>query len=76
VTAAFYGLFHAVSAFCNAGFSLFTGSQYPAGIPRDSVSLVLLGGLIVVGGLGFPVLADLIEWPTRRRLSLHARLTI
>jgi trk system potassium uptake protein TrkH len=75
-TAAFYGLFHAVSAFCNAGFSLFDPAQYPAGIPRDTVSLAILGGLIVLGGLGFPVLADLVEWPTRRRLSLHARLTI
>ena len=75
-TAAFYGLFHAVSAFCNAGFSLFAGPQYPAGIPRDALSLALLGWLIVLGGLGFPVLADLVEWPRRRRLSLHARLTI
>jgi len=75
-TAAFYGLFHAVSAFCNAGFSLFSGSQYPSGIPRDTVTLLILGGLIILGGLGFPVLADVVEWPQRRRLSLHARLTI
>jgi trk system potassium uptake protein TrkH len=75
-TAAFYGLFHAVSAFCNAGFSLFAGSQYPGGIPVDTVSLILLGWLIVLGGLGFPVLANLVGWTTRRRLSLHTRLTI
>jgi trk system potassium uptake protein TrkH len=75
-TAAFYGLFHAVSAFCNAGFSLFTGAQAPGGIPTDTVSLVLLGWLIVLGGLGFPVLADLMDRPARRRLSLHTRLTI
>jgi trk system potassium uptake protein TrkH len=75
-TAAFYGLFHAVSAFCNAGFSLFNPAQFPAGIPRDTVSLTILGGLIVCGGLGFPVLADVVEWPTRKRLSLHTRLTI
>ncbi len=75
-TAAFYGLFHAISAFCNAGFSLFNTAQYPAGIPRDTVSLAIMGGLIVLGGLGFPVLADLVEWPVRKRLSLHARLTI
>jgi trk system potassium uptake protein TrkH len=74
--AAFYGLFHAVSAFCNAGFSLFSPAQFPSGIPRDTLSLTILGGLIVLGGLGFPVLADLVEWPRRRRLSLHARLTI
>jgi trk system potassium uptake protein TrkH len=75
-TAAFYGLFHSISAFCNAGFSLFSGPQYPSGIPRDTLSLLILGWLIILGGWGFPVLADLIQWPTRRRLSLHARLTI
>ena len=75
-TAAFYGLFHAISAFCNAGFSLFSPAQFPSGIPRDTLSLFILGGLIVLGGLGFPVLADLVEWPRRRRLSLHARLTL
>ncbi len=75
-TAAFYGLFHAVSAFCNAGFSLFSPAQFPSGIPRDTVSLSIIGGLIVVGGLGFPIVADLVEWPARRRLSLHSRLTI
>ena len=75
-TAAFYGLFHAVSAFCNAGFALFNPAQYPAGIPRDTLSLMILGVLIICGGLGFPVLADLVEWPNRKRLSLHARLTI
>jgi trk system potassium uptake protein TrkH len=75
-TAAFYGLFHAVSSFCNAGFSLFSPAQFPSGIPRDTLSLSIMGGLIVLGGLGFPVLADLVEWPRQRRLSLHARLTI
>jgi trk system potassium uptake protein len=75
-TAAFYGLFHAISAFCNAGFSLFTGSQYPSGIPTDEVSLLILGGLIVLGGLGFPVLAEVVVARSLRRLSLHTRLTI
>lgn len=75
-TAAFYGLFHAVSAFCNAGFALFPPAQFPSGIPRDTLSLAIMGGLIVLGGLGFPVLADVMEWPVRRRLSLHTRLTV
>ena len=75
-TAAFYGMFHAVSAFCNAGFSLFSGSQYPGGIPIDGVTLVIMGSLIVLGGLGFPVLAEMVMFSRPRRLSLHARLTI
>ena len=75
--AAFYGLFHAVSAFCNAGFELFTGLPGYHGIPTDSRTLTILGALIVLGGLGIPVLGDLLTWPRRRgRLSLHSRITL
>ncbi len=75
--AAWYGLFHAVSAFCNAGFDLFSGlPQYPYGIPHDWRTLTIMGTIIVLGGLGFPVLADIVTWRSRRRLSLHSRLTL
>jgi trk system potassium uptake protein TrkH len=61
----FFAIFHSVMAFCNAGFDLFTGNAaYGGGIPVDPVTLVIMGVLIVVGGLGIPVLADLL---TRRR---------
>ncbi|MFN3704555.1 MAG: TrkH family potassium uptake protein [Thermoflexales bacterium] len=72
-----YALFHAVSAFCNAGFDLFGGSpQFPGGLPKDSLTLTLLALLILIGGLGIPVIADLINWPRYRTLSLHTRLTL
>lgn len=75
--AAFYGLFHAISAFCNAGFDLFGGLPGYSGIPTDGPTLVVLSGLIVLGGLGIPVLGDLLMWPSRRqRLSLHSRITL
>ncbi len=75
--AAFYGLFHAVSAFCNAGFDLFSGLPGYSGIPTDGGTLTVLGALIVLGGLGIPVLGDLLLWPWRRkRLSLHSRITL
>ena len=50
--AAYLGLFHAVSAFCNAGFSLFPDSlvRYQA---DWTVNLIAMG-LIIAGGLGFP----------------------
>lgn len=42
---AFYALFHAISAFCNAGFDLFFGlPQYPTGIPTDNLTLIIMGG--------------------------------
>lgn len=75
--AAFYAIFHAVTAFCNAGFDLFAGlSRYPRGVPGDHLSLLIMGLLILLGGLGIPVLADLGYIRGGRRLSLHTRLTL
>ena len=72
--AAFYAVFHAVTSYCNAGFDLFTGlPQYPAGIPTDAFSLIVMGGLIIMGGLGIPIYMDLIY--RQKPLSLHSRLT-
>ena len=55
----FSSIFHAVSAFNNAGFSLFTDNLYQVGI-QDMVQLQLIIALLVItGGLGFFVLQDL-----------------
>ena len=73
----FYAIFHAVSAFCNAGFDLFNGlPQYPDGVPSDNFTLIVLGLLIGLGALGIPVLSELFTWRWRRRFSLHTRLTL
>ncbi len=72
-TAVYRGVFHSVSAFCNAGFSLF-----PNSLMDYSGSLLLnvtIGGLIVVGGIGFPVLYDLQSWFVMRRKK-RTRLSI
>jgi trk system potassium uptake protein TrkH len=82
--AAFYALFHAVAAFCNAGFDLFVGLPGPPrGILYDPISLLTLGGLVIVGGLGIPVYMELLhrltarqEGKRLRRLSLQARLAL
>jgi trk system potassium uptake protein TrkH len=60
-------LFHSVSAFCNAGFSLFSTSfeEYHHLLGVN----VVVCGLIILGGLGFPVLLDLSLLGTRRRLG-------
>jgi len=74
--AAFYALFHAVSAFCNAGFDLFVGVDGFTSIPNDGATLTILGGLILLGSLGMPVLIDLWDYPEARRLSFNTRLTL
>lgn len=72
--ALWFGIFHSVSAFCNAGFDLWTGLPGYAGIPTDAISLTILGALIVAGGLGIPVWGDILF--NRRRWSLHTRVTL
>jgi trk system potassium uptake protein TrkH len=70
-------VFHAVSAFCNAGFSTFSDSL--TGF-RDSPPVILLAVLmIVLGGVGFVVLEDLGDRFVRRRvrrLSTHSLLVL
>jgi len=74
----FYAIFHSITAFCNAGFDLFTGlPQYPNGLPGDPGTLGILGLLIIVGGLGIPVYLDLLNGRrTGKRLRLNTRLTL
>lgn len=72
--ALFFAMFHAVSAFCNAGFDLFNGSSTP--FPTDPTTLTIMGSLIVLGGLGIPVLFDLITFQRLRRVTLHTKLTL
>lgn len=78
---AFPALFHAVSAFCNAGFSVFSQGLFRF---RDDVPTnLVMAALIVAGGLGFPVLHELGQAAHRRwkghrgaLFSLHTRLTL
>lgn len=79
--ALWHGLFHSVSAFNNAGFSLYADSlERFATDPLITVPVMIS---VVIGGLGFPVLIDLyrhLRIPHRLRLhmhlTLHSRLTL
>lgn len=77
----FVSLFHAVSGYCNAGFSLFSSGLQDARVYGNTALQITLIILLVCGGLGFPVLRDLGQWGRscwRRRvqgnLELPARL--
>ncbi len=74
--ALFYALFHSVSAFCNAGFSLFTDSL--RGYDSDPVFMIIIMGLIICGGLGFLVYNDIINVfkKEKKRLSLHTNIVL
>ncbi|HID96000.1 MAG TPA: Trk family potassium uptake protein [Candidatus Latescibacteria bacterium] len=77
----YFAIFHSISAFCNAGFSLFSDSFM--GYRGDITLNLILTSLIILGGIGFVVVADLHRsrfWMGRRsstpRLALHTKLVL
>lgn len=74
-----WGVFHAVSAFCNAGFDIF-GSIAPGtsleAFQSDPVVLLTLGALVIVGGLGFLVWEEIAEKKRFRKFSVYTRLVL
>lgn len=55
----FNAIFHAVSAFCNAGFSLFSDGLYDEVVRHKYVLHIVIAGTIFFGSLGFPAIQDL-----------------
>jgi trk system potassium uptake protein TrkH len=77
VGAAFYrALYHAISAFNNAGFSLFSDSLI--GYQGDLIVNLTVMGLIVHGGIGFVVQYEVLSRlrGLQKKLSIHARMVI
>ncbi|RTZ89675.1 MAG: hypothetical protein DSY91_07475 [Deltaproteobacteria bacterium] len=73
--AIYSAVFHSISAFCNAGFSLFPDSlvRYQNSIPVNVIFMLL----IVFGGLGFLVLIDLPAlFDKHRKVSLHTKIVL
>lgn len=76
--AIYHSIFHSVSAFCNAGFCLYPNSLMPY-MGSFNINFVITS-LIILGGIGFPVLKD-IQLSIRRRasykrFSLHSKIVI
>lgn len=71
----YYAVFHSVSAFCNAGFS-----PIPNGLQSYANNIIVPGtimSLIILGGIGFPVFAEIfLFFKSKRRLSHYAKLVI
>lgn len=66
----FFSIFHGISAFCNAGFSLFSNGLYELGIRNNYMLHLCIALTIFFGSLGFPALRDIFEVRNvRERLS-------
>ena len=71
-----YGIFHSVSAFCNAGFDLFGNYDSLCKRNDDYFLLTCLGALIILGGIGFTVMSDVIHRRRWKKFSLHTKIVI
>ena len=62
----FISLFHSVSAFCNAGFSLFPQGLYTNGVSKIYVLHIIILLLVYLGSIGYPTLFDLFDIKAHR----------
>lgn len=72
----YMGIFHSVSAFCNAGFDLIGGYKSLTGYNDDPIVIYTTALLIIIGGLGFMVWRDLYENPNLKGLHLQTKLVL
>ena len=75
-----HALFHAVSAFCNAGFDLQGGDTGAfsslVGFQDDPLTLLTTSALVIIGGLGFFVWEDALGHKSWKKLTLYSRLVL
>jgi trk system potassium uptake protein TrkH len=72
--AMYYGVFHSISAFNNAGFGL-----WPDNLSRyvgDPLVNVVISVLFITGGIGFTVILDVFRKRSWKRLALHSKLVL
>lgn len=78
--ALYYGVFHSVSAFCNAGFDLFGVFEPYSSLTHfknDPIVLLTISMLIIIGGIGFIVWQDIAENKFNfRKYKLHSKIAI
>lgn len=75
-TGIWYSFFHAISGFNNAGFDLLGGFRSLTGYVEDPIINLAIGMDIILGGIGFTVMADLLQYRRRRKLSVHTKLAL
>lgn len=74
VKAIYYGIFHSVSAFCNAGFSLFSTNL--GAFTTDPVVTLVVSSLFIIGGIGYIVISDLYMYRKTKHLLIHTKFAL
>ncbi|CAG7615384.1 Ktr system potassium uptake protein B [Paenibacillus solanacearum] len=79
-TALYFGIFHSISIFNNAGFDLFSSLKDRPGslvhyVDDPFVNIITIL-LIVLGGIGFIVISDLLTYRINKKLTLHSKVVL
>lgn len=72
---AFFSVFHSVSAFCNAGFSTESAGLYTESFRFNYSLQMIIAFLIILGGMGFPIVFNIFSFLRIKSISLFARIT-
>lgn len=71
-----YGIFHSVSAFCNAGFDILGNGTSIAVYENDFLVMIVLALLVIIGGLGFAVWEEIYKKRSLKKLSVYSKLVL
>ena len=75
-TGVFYSIFHSVSAFCNAGFDLFGNFSSLTSFSGNYLVIIVISLLIIIGGIGFTDLIEILNYKKLKKLSVHSKIVI
>lgn len=70
-----FSIFHSISSFCNAGFDIIGAYSLKPLYDRGMITITI-AFLIIIGGLGYAVLMDLLQYKKRRKLSIHSKFVL
>ena len=73
--AIFFSLFHSISAFCNAGFSTLPQGLYNPNFQTDYNLQLIISGLILFGGLGFPIVYNVYKFFIYKIKNFYRKVT-
>lgn len=71
----FTAVFHAISAFCNAGFSNFTNGLCESTVCNNYPLLIVVGVTVFIGGSGFPIQSSIIDWVKHHIKKVYYHVT-
>ncbi len=74
--AIYFGFFHSISNFNNAGFDLMGHFNSLTGYVEDPLVSLTICALVILGGIGFLVMSELYNYRHAKRLSLHSKVVL